>query len=195
MLVLTAMGIVAWWRIGGLFDETMDREYETKSRVEFRSAPEVDNRVAAVDRMAGRVDADRTLRTRVIGSGELQVFDDGKEIRKVYKSVHGSGVPAAYVYYYDRGFVFLIRVLWTETAPPGIDEERFYFDTGALPPLVRWVDRNGRAAESWSPYLDGGHGRAIQNDPPDLLRDALESRECERSPTSLTCRRLGFRPG
>ncbi|HEX8829706.1 MAG TPA: hypothetical protein VF705_00980 [Longimicrobium sp.] len=198
-LVLGAVGMVAWWwwrMSGGMsFDDAIEGEYGEKARVEFRSAPEVDRRIADADRMAARVDSDHTLHERVIGSGERQVFDDGKEIRKIRKSVRAPGEPAAYIYYFDRGYVYLIRVLWTGTGQPGVDEERFYFDTNALPPLIHWVGRNGRVAESWSPYLDGGHGSAIKDDVPYLLRDALESRECDHSPTSLTCRRLGFRPG
>jgi hypothetical protein len=198
VLVMGAASMVKrWWRTtdGVSFDAAMESEYGEKARVDFRSAPEVDRRVAEANRMAARVDADRTLRERVIQAGEQRVFDDGKEIRKIRKRVRGTGQPVAYVYYYDRGYVFLIRVLWTETAEPGGDEERFYFDTDALPPLIRWVGRHGRVAESWSRYLKDGHGRAVHYDPPELLRDALESRECDHSPTSLTCRRLSFSPG
>ncbi|HEU4451735.1 MAG TPA: hypothetical protein VFR81_01710 [Longimicrobium sp.] len=198
MLVFATLGLARWWLTrdaGVLFEDVMEQEYGEKSRVQFRSAPEVDRRVAEVDRLAARVDADRALRHRVIWSGEREVFDDGREIRKIRNNVRSEpGKPAAYVYYYDRGYVFLIRVLWSASAQPGVDEERFYFDSNALPPLVRWVRRDGRLAESWDPYRDDGHGRAIRYAPGELMPDAFESRECDRAPTSMTCTRLGFKP-
>ncbi|HST61562.1 MAG TPA: hypothetical protein VLK84_22850 [Longimicrobium sp.] len=177
------------------FDDAMEQEYGEKSRVHLSAAPEVERRVAEVERQAAAVDLDRTLRHRVIWSGEQEVFDDDREIRKIRKNERPApGKPVAYVYYYDGGHVSLIRVLWNAAAQPGEDEERFYFDRNALPPLIRWVGRGGRAAESWDPYREDGHGRAIHDQPRELMRNAIESRVCDHAPSSIPCKRLGFRP-
>lgn len=197
VLVLgAAWGLLRWltpdWASG---NDVLGLEDAEKARVDFRAAPEVERRVAEVDRMAALVDADRALRRRVISSGEREVFDDGKEIRKVRKNVRSEpGQPAAYVYYYERGYVSLIRVLWSTSAPPGVDEERFYFDPYSLPPLIRWVERDGSVAGSWSPNLKGSHSYTIRYETPRMLDDAVESRVCDRAPTSNDCMRLGFKP-
>lgn len=197
VLVVVALGVARRWLSAGMvtLDDHMEQEFGERSLVEFGAAPQVDRRAAEVDRIAARVDADRTLRERALWNGQRQVFDDGKEIRKIRENQRPEpGKPAAYVYYYDRGYVSMIRVLWSVSAQPGADEERFYFDTRALPPLIRWVQRDGRLAKSWSPYHGGGHGRAINYEAPGLLKEAIESRVCDHSPTSLACRRLGFKP-
>jgi hypothetical protein len=197
LVAVIALGVARRWLSSGMvtFDDHMEQEFGAKSLVELRSTPEVERRVAEVDRMAARVDADRTLRERLLWSGQRQVFDDGKEIRKIRRTERPEpGKPTMYVYYYDGGYVYLIRVLWSASAQPGVDEERFYFDTNALPPLIRWVQRDGQVAESWSPYHDGSHGRYINHEAPDLLKEAIESRECDHAPSSLTCRRLSFKP-
>jgi hypothetical protein len=197
VLIAVTLGVARQWLSGGIvtFDDHMKQEYGEKSLVEFRSEPQVERRVAQVDRMVARIDADRTLRERLLWSGQRQVFDDGREIRKIRRSERPEpGKPVAYVYYYDHSYVAMIRVLWSASAQAGADEERFYFDTGALPPLIRWVQRDGRVAQSWSPYHKDGHGRFINYEAPDLLKEAIESRVCDHSPASLPCRRLGFEP-
>ena len=196
-LVVGGMAMVAWWLRPGLLTvaDSLEQEQDDKDRVELASGPAVERRVANVDREVARVDADRTLRRRVMASGERQVFDDGTEIRKVRRNVSGGrGEPAAYVYYFDGGYPMMIRVVWDASAPPGQDEERFYFDPNALPPLIRWVGRDGRAAKAWSPRMADAHTYPIRYDASRIHEDAVQSRVCDRAPGSRDCQWLGFKP-